>query len=331
MKNTKFLWYFILFALMFTTSCSKDDEDTPAPTINESEVLATFLESTNSPLGKDYVNSDMPSIISAEAVHNDIVAGTEIYMIDIRSDVDFALGHIENAENVAAGSVMTYLETEGIAKTAKIVIICYTGQTAGWVTSLLRISGYSNAFSMSWGMSSWNPFFSGKWSSNVSNMYATQFEDAAVAKGPAGNMPTLSTGKTTGQEIFDARLAAVFTEGFNEAKITNAAVFDNPANFYVINYWAEADYTQYGHVPGAMQYTPKESIKTTVDLKTLPTDKTIVVYCWTGQTSAYLTAYLRLLGYNAKSLLFGANGMIYDELAGHKWSDANIMEYDYVN
>jgi rhodanese-related sulfurtransferase len=62
-----------------------------------------------------------------------------------------------------------------------------------------------------------------------------------------------------------------------------------------------------------MQYTPKERIKTTVVLNTLPTDKTIVVYFWTGQTSAFLTAYLWLLGYDVKSLLFGANGMIYAE------------------
>ncbi len=332
MKNTKFLWYFILFAFLFTTACSKDDEETPAPTpVNESQVLATFLESTNSPLGKDYVNTDLPSIILAEAVHNDIVAGTEIFMLDIRSGDDFGLGHIDGAVNVASGEVLNYVKTEGLAMDAKIVVICYTGQTASWATSILRINGYSNAFVMKWGMSSWNSFFAPKWQNSVSNMYATQFEDAAVAKGAAGNMPTLSTGKTTGQEILDVRTADVFTEGFGAAKITNADVFANPGNYYVVNYWAEADYTYYGHVPGAMQYTPKASMSTTIDLKTLPTDKTIVVYCWTGQTSAFLTAYLRLLGYDAKSLLFGTNGMIYDDLESHKWSDSEIKEYDYVN
>jgi rhodanese-related sulfurtransferase len=225
---------------------------------------------------------------------------------------------------------MGYLEDEGIGMDKKIVIVCYTGQTAGWVTSLLRLSGYSNAFSMLWGMSSWHSDCAVKWQNSISNLYATQFEDDAVAKADKGSMPKLSTGKTSGQEIFDARVAALLEEGFDAAKITNAAVFDNPSNYYVVNYWAEPDYTQYGHVPGAMQYTPKASMKYDVDLTTLPTDKTIVVYCWTGQTSAYLTAYLRLLGYDAKSLLFGANGMIYDELEGHKWSDANIMDYEMV-
>ncbi len=261
-----------------------------------------------------------------------MVAGTAMTMIDIRSGDDFALGHIDGAVNVASGEVLNYIKTEGIAMDAKIIIICYTGQTAGWVTSMLRIAGYTNAFSMKWGMCSWNEFFSGKWTTNVSNMYATQFEDDAVAKGAAGSMPDdLNTGQTTGQAILDARLTAVFAEGFAEAKITNATVFGNLDNYYIVNYWAEADYTHYGHIPAAMQYTPKASMSTTIDLTTLPTDKTIVIYCWTGQTSAFLTAYLRLLGYDAKSLLFGANGMIYDELESHNWSDDEIQDYDYVN
>ncbi|MEZ5196563.1 MAG: rhodanese-like domain-containing protein [Bacteroidales bacterium] len=333
MKNTKLLWYFITFSILFFAACSDDDDETPAPTpVNESQVLASYLESTSSPYGKYYVNTDMPSIIKAEAVHNDIVAGTAMTMIDIRSDVDFANGHIDGAVNVAAGAVLDYIETEGLAMDAKIIVICYTGQTAGWVTSILRLNGYTNAFDMKWGMSSWHSDFAAKWSTNVSNMYSTQFEGDAVAKGAVGSMPTLSTGKTTGQEIFSARVTDILTEGFGAAKISSAEVFANTGNYYIVNYWAESDYTLYGHIPGAMQYTPKMSISTTADLKTLPTDKTIVVYCWTGQTSAFLTTYLRLLGYDAKSLLFGANGMIYDELdASHQWSDVEVMDYDYVN
>ena len=83
-----------------------------------------------------------------------------------------------------------------------------------------------------------------------------------------------------------------------------------------------------------MQYTPKETIKLSADLKTLPTDKAVVIYCYTGQNSAFLTAYLRVLGYDAKSLLYGANGMIYDHLSDAGltvWSDAQIMGYEYVN
>jgi rhodanese-related sulfurtransferase len=199
--------------------------------------------------------------------------------------------------------------------------------------SILRLMGYGKVYSMKWGMSSWNVAFN-RWSSNLSNTYASQFTSTATDKGAAGSLPTLSTGKTTGQEILEARAATIISEGFDPAKITNATVFGSLSNYYIVNYWSAAHYAAPGHIPGAMQYTPKESIKLSADLKTLPTNKTIVVYCYTGQTSAHLAAYLRLLGYDAKSLLFGTNGMIYDNMVAtggmSVFKDTEIMGYDYV-
>jgi hypothetical protein len=46
-----------------------------------------------------------------------------------------------------------------------------------------------------------------------------------------------------------------------------------------------------------------------------------------------MAAYLRLLGYDAKSLLYGSNGMIYDKMVTAKmttFNDAQIMGYEYV-
>jgi rhodanese-related sulfurtransferase len=58
-----------------------------------------------------------------------------------------------------------------------------------------------------------------------------------------------------------------------------------------------------------MQYTPKADLKMSTFLKTLSTEKPVVVYCYTGQTSSHVAAFLRVVGYDAKSLLYGANGM----------------------
>ncbi len=55
-------------------------------------------------------------------------------------------------------------------------------------------------------------------------------------------------------------------------------------------------------------------------LQNLPTDKTIVVYCWTGQTSAQVVAYLRMLGYDAVSMYYGMNGCSYQSLTKSKYS-----------
>jgi len=321
MKTTK-MWLVALIFLSFAAvSCDKDEDD-----VDEAKLLVEYLESAD---GGNYANTAMAAIKSAADTKTGNTAGT-MYLVDIRAADDYDAGHVANAVNVAAADLLTHLDGTDADDGKDVIVICYSGQTAAWVTCLLRISGYDNAYSMLFGMCSWNADFAGSWNSNISNQWAASFEDEAVAKGAVGDLPVLNTGKTTGEEILKARVSVVLAEGFGEAAVVNAEVFGALDNYYVANYWAEADYTQYGHVPGASQYTPKASIALDIDLKTLPADETVVVYCWTGQTSANMAAYLKVIGYDAKSLKFGANGMIYDELEAHKWSEAAIQGFDYV-
>ncbi|HCU19430.1 MAG: hypothetical protein A2X05_05170 [Bacteroidetes bacterium GWE2_41_25] len=323
--------YYLLLLLLsiFINSCEKDKEDP----INESEVLAAYLESTESPLHKDYVNSDMPSIIAASEVKT-LNETSQVCIIDIRSATDFALGHIKNAHNVALADILTHIKGVNLSSYTKVAVVCYTGQTAGFATSLLRLMGYDKAFSMKWGMCAWHSDFAGKWNTAIAggNAYQTQFTATATAKNTAGEMPVLSTGKTTGQEILEARVAVLLTEGFTPASVNTQTLFGNLSGYYIVNYWPEAQYTDPGHITGAAQYTPKESIKLAAGLKTLPADKPIAVYCYTGQTSAFLSAYLRLLGYDAKSILFGTNGMIYDKMVAKQmtvFKPTEIMGYTF--
>ncbi len=330
MGKIKILLLSALFAVFFV-SC--DDGDDPIPAINEAEVLVEYLESAASPLGKDFVSTDLPTIISATDV-NSLNLTSQVYVIDIRSSTDFATGHIIGAHNVALGDVLSHIESTDLSAYTKVVIACYSGQTAGFATSLLRLLGYDNVFSLKWGMSSWHTDFAGAWNTAIAsgNARATQFVSTATDKGAIGEMPTLSTGKTTGQEILEARVDAVFAEGYDPAKVTNTVVFDDSDNYYIINYWVTEHYDDPGHIPGAIQYTPKETLKFSVDLKTLPTDKKVAVYCYTGQTSSFVTAYLRVLGYDAKSILYGANGMIYDKLVEKSMTHFDshyIMDYTY--
>jgi rhodanese-related sulfurtransferase len=327
MKKMRTLLFCVIAVSLVFTACKKEE------VVNESQLLVEYLESANSPLMKDYVNTDMPSIMAASEVKTLNETG-QVYIIDVRAAADFALGHIANAHNVAVADLLTHIKGVDLTPYTKVAIVCYTGQTAGFAASLLRLMGYDKVFSMKWGMCSWHTDFAGKWKTTVANgnAYAAQFTTTATAKGVAGELPVLNTGKTTGQEILEARVNALLTEGFTPASVTNKAVFDNLAGYYIVNYWPIAHY-DITHIPGAMQYEPKASIKLAADLKTLPTDKPIAVYCYSGQTSAFLSAYLRLLGYDAKSLLYGCNGMIYDIMVTNKlttFNDAQIMGYEYV-
>lgn len=329
MLKLRFFLLSVFFIATLASSCKKDED----VKVNESQVLAEYLESANSPLMKDYVNTDLPAMMTASDLKS-LNETNQVYIIDIRSAADFATGHIHNAHNVALSGLLAHISGLDLSSFTKVAIVCYSGQTASYATTLLRLMGYDKVFALKWGMSSWNASFAGGWKNIVAagNTYTSQFETAAHEKNAPGELPVLSTGFKTGQSILEARVNELLTAGYDPAKVSSQILFANLSNYYIVNYWPAAQYNDPGHVQGAIQYTPKESIKLATDLKTLPTDKTIAVYCYTGQTSSALVAYLRLLGYDAKSVLYGTNGMIYDLMVTKSmttFSDSQIMGYDY--
>lgn len=326
LRNLIYLLLILPF-LFFQTGCSSDDENPlePTPTVNEAEVLVKYLEANG-----DFINTTAPAMIKASDVYADLLASANIAVIDIRSATDFATGHIDGAVNVTTANLLDYYKNNNLSAKAKVVIACYSGQTAGWATSLLRLAGYTNVYDLKWGMSSWNSQFKASWANSIGNGRAAEFVTTAAAKNAAGEMPTLSTGKTTGAEILEARIAAVLAEGFGAAKIDNGTLYTNLSNYYIVNYWGQTDY-DWGHIAGAVQYTPKVDLKFDASLKTLPTDKTVVVYCYTGQTSAHVAPFLKVLGYDAKTLLFGVNAMSFDTMPGTKFIEATeVHEYPVV-
>ena len=60
-----------------------------------------------------------------------------------------------------------------------------------------------------------------------------------------------------------------------------------------------ADYAK-GHIKGAVNIPFGKGMEQ--KFSSLPKDKKIIVYCYTGQTAAQTVAGLRLLGYDAVSL-----------------------------
>lgn len=76
---------------------------------------------------------------------------------------------------------------------------------------------------------------------------------------------------------------------------------ENLANYYVIDIRAADDYAK-GHIPGSVNIpmvTMGEAIPT------LPTDKTLVLVCYTGRTANQTTGVLRMAGFNALALRGG--------------------------
>lgn len=325
MNELRKLFYLLLIIpIMFvSTGCSDDDDDNDDVVINEAEVLVQYLEANGNPIN-NFAAMTKADVVNTATLTSD--AGT--YVIDIRSASDFAAGHVTGAVNVASTEVLSYYESNSLSGKDLVAIVCYSGQTAGWVTGLMHTMGYTNVKDMKYGMCSWTATTSGSWVNNISNARASELVTSVTAKAAAGDLPTLNTGKTEPTEILRARVEAVFAEGFSAITMTNANAFDTPANYYIVNYWSETDYS-WGHIPSAIQYTPKVDLDFDTNLKTLPTDKTIAVYCYTGQTSAHVAAYLKVLGYDAKTILFGVNGMAHDTMPGTVFNEATDV-HDYT-
>jgi rhodanese-related sulfurtransferase len=322
MQLRKLFYLMLIIPILFLNQACSDDKGTDPVEINEAEVLAKHLES---------FPATFPATISAVDLNSKILtAPNTIAVLDIRSATDFGNGHIQGAVNVAAADLLTYYESNSLHSKEVVALVCYSGQTAAWATALLRMAGYSNVKDLTFGMCSWNDTTANSWKNNIGNTYAAQFTTTAAPRNAAGELPELNTGKETGADIARARIEAVLAEGFSVATITNANLFANLSANYIVNYWSSEHYS-WGHVPGAVQYTPGASSELTYSaaLNTLPTDKPVVVYCYTGTGSGHIAAYLRVLGYDGKSLLFGVNGMSYDTMPGTKFDPAtHIMGYE---
>jgi rhodanese-related sulfurtransferase len=305
----------------------------PSPVIsNETTLLMKELEARG-----DYVNSQQyPSLIKASLVH-DAVPGKNL-VIDLRNPADFASGHIKGAVNKKFSDLPGYFET-GIKpfEYEKIILVCGAGQQSSYTTSLLRLKGYGNVFSMRWGMSAWNKALADKkWLANISGRYESSLDTVTHNKPDATGMPDPGTGLATGKEISDARFAKLFSEGTDSVFINADVVFKNPSRYFIINLDRKDKYND-GHIPGAVRYKPDGTLGVTEEMATIPAGKTVVLYCATGHNSAFATAYLRLLGYDARTLRYGNNGFMHDrmllkktELSWSPFTIADVNDYPVV-
>ncbi len=334
MKNLSFLTI-ILLSILTTGlfSCksgdNKQNEEVKISKLNaenETEALLDFFEQSG-----NYINStNIPALVLAGEVFDNL---KEYKLIDIRSKEDYIAGHLEGAINLKTKEVLSYLKHDIYAVSfEKIVIISNSGFDASYVTSILRLLGYGNVYTLKYGMSSWNKDFAKKyWGENTSSKYASNLETSENIKLEKTAYPKLNTGKFTAYEILEAR-ADTLLDSLN-FRINADVLFENLSNYYIVNYWPNFQYEK-GHIPGAVQYTPRESLVRDSSLLTLPSDKAIVLYEYTGHHSAFATAYLQILGYDAHTLEYGTNALMYSQLEskqiGRIFKMSNVNDFSIL-
>ncbi|HID33683.1 MAG TPA: rhodanese-like domain-containing protein [Anaerolineae bacterium] len=100
---------------------------------------------------------DGPNYITAEALYENLNDGDEDndpLIISVRAKEDYDKGHIPGAIWASPKELFTEDMLSKIDPDRDIVVVCYTGQSAGWVAAGLNDLGY-NANVLLFGMSSW--------------------------------------------------------------------------------------------------------------------------------------------------------------------------------
>jgi rhodanese-related sulfurtransferase len=323
MKKINLFSAFVLSAILSVflfTSCIDEVE---TPKVDHYKVMTDYMKANNMDLSK-MVDA---WVIDAAAVNT---AGiSTFHILDLRTAADFALGHIQGAINTTIANVVTAAQ----GATKPILVVCYTGQNAAVANVALRLSGYPTSKILKWGMSSWNPMFD-KITANISNQakgHANWSTTNTIKTPVLFSLPKFAetdfaAADTTGAKILAKRVTYMLGLGF---KGVNAAdVLTTPANYFIVNYWTEADVNTYGHIKGA--YRLNETLLLGDGMKNLDPAAKVTVYCWTGQTSALVSAYLNVLGYDASGIKFGTNAMINADLLKNKFSASQIGNYTYV-
>lgn len=341
----KIVFGLFLLAAIFVSVVSCDDvksgqeEESRVKSIDpatlvgsETKLLLDYLNE----LG-DYVNSrNFPSLIKAESVHEGL--GKDQLILDIRSQELFAKGHIEGAVRIDFSTLPEYFESEIVPfEFDKIILVSEDGQASSYATGLLRLMGYGNVYSMRWGMSGWNnDFAKDHWFKAIGSAYQDKLVTAVSEKAEPQKLPELNTGKTTGEEILLDRVHKLFAEGSDVANVTAEEVFANSSNYYIMNYIRRDKYED-GHIPNAIRYKPQATLGIVMEMSTIPQDKESVVYCGTGHNSGFVTAYLRLFGYNAHTLIYGNNAFMYDKMVAERatlswlpFTEEEVKDFEYV-
>ena len=315
-KWMKFVLVIAVFSVIFVTGCK---EETTEPDFNEFDELAQYLVD---------MNLDLPDILASWIVTASAInaAMDDYFVIDTRSEDAYNAGHVPGAVWADASTILDVAATAG-RKT--IAVHCYKGIGATRLVTALRLSGYPTAVSMKFGMSAWGPADAegdaayDKWTGATSDIALDYPADwLLTAQDPAedavyGN-PTLDTGEEAGADILADRVAALLTDGYGYASAPDILTMSD--DYFINNYWAQEHWDHYGHIKDAHRIDALSLENGGIN--NLDPDETIVTYCWTSQTSGMITAYLTVLGYNAQSLIKGANGLIWSNLESHQWNSA---------
>ncbi len=217
--------------------------------------------------------------ISEDNLNAMMTEGEDFYLLSIRSAEDFGKAHIEGAENVPYSSSLAD-NLGNVPKDKKVVVYCYSGQTAGQTVAVMKLLGY-DAVSLNGGL------------------------------GVGANAPLGWTNKgytvVSSSAVYNGVLEYFANIPDHIYKIGQQDFVDKAAagdDMVVLDIRQPDAYAE-GHIKGAINVPWGTAISE--NLNKIPQDKEVFIYCYSGQTAGQAVATLNIAGINARSVNLGWN------------------------
>ncbi|MFP4151760.1 MAG: rhodanese-like domain-containing protein [Alkalispirochaeta sp.] len=288
-----------LLAMLFVGCGEEEATATPEEESSEEAVADESAESEFSAreFVTDYFNDleNGNKIFPMDEFVEKVRAGEDLFVVDIRRAEDYEEGHVEGAVNVPWGTSAMWEAMPYIPQDQPVYVHCYSGQTAGQALITMRMAGIE-AYSVNSG-----------WNLGISRVDGyeeiVETEPNELDRSTTYDVPdeVMETIQSYYESTFDLN-GTTFANRFISAEDANAILQAEDDSAMFISMCRPDDYA-------------KERIPTSINIPYgpnwneaiagLPTDKKLIVHCYSGQGSNQLVVLLNLLGYDAVSLLYG--------------------------
>jgi rhodanese-related sulfurtransferase len=217
-----------------------------------------------------------------------IDAGDDLFIVDIRSNADYAINHVDGAYNAAWG-VDLASKVERLPKDQTVYVYCYSGQTAGQTIALLRLLGI-DAYSVKSGYV------------NGGAATHTEFLSNEASEMPDAGAKFDQTTLTFVKDYFND----IPSDGSHIITANDARLLIEAGDVTVVDIRSAEDFAL-GHIDGAINIPFGKGMQS--ELLNLPIEH-ILVACYSGQTAGQTIAILRAMGYQADSIKFGMSSTL---------------------
>ncbi|MHB1325746.1 MAG: rhodanese-like domain-containing protein [Thermoleophilia bacterium] len=311
----------LLSSMVAIVGCGDSTTTTTAATTATTKDSSTAIGDrarkvlASNPVGPDDYAANAISGTNLAKKLADAAQKDKIYLLDIRKKADYDKGHIAGASQVEFPQWAAPDNLIKLPKDKKIVVVCYTGNTAAQAAAGMRMLGYDAAV-LKAGMMGWDG--TGK-DATITELNSAPNPDVTTPAGTSSPAPaTVAFDKPSDADykVLAEKANKVFTAmptdgdyNFNttkSSKLSENLMGADKGKLFVLDIRKTEDFNK-GHIAG-VTHIDFAALAVADNLKMLPKDKKIVVVCYTGNTAAQATTILRMLDYDAVVLKFGMMG-----------------------